>query len=228
MKKENHFYKENRKPGSFFFLSQMDYRILFTKGMLQLKRAIQNWKLHERVQNYKLEVEGPCHLVPLVYLIMERLLIQDGKSKGGDYASARTIARSSTLFPPAALPHRQQWETESVHPSSHGAGGAHPGILSAPRQPVPSHHRVQYVSPCTLSWLKLAGYTGPPTAPAQTLKSQLCWELWSSSGLLSPFVIMFNPADTCLGFETLLIKRDEKTFLSICIQILQINTMSPG
>lgn len=98
-----------------------------------------------------------------------------------------------------------------------------------PDSQCPPHHRVQYVGPCTLSWLKLAGYTGPLRAPAQTLKSQLCWELWSSSGLLSPspFVIMFNPTDTCLGFETLLIKRDEKTFLSICIQILQINTAGP-
>lgn len=164
MKKENHFYKENRKPGSFFFLSQMDYRILFTKGMLQLKRAIQNWKLHERVQNYKLEVEGPCHLVPLVYVIMERLLIQDGKSKGGDYASARTIARSSTLFPPAALPHRQQWETEAVHPSSHGAGGAHPGIPSAPRQPVPSPSQGSVCEPlhtllAQISWIHRASYS---------------------------------------------------------------------
>lgn len=76
-----------------------------------------------------------------------------------------------------------------------------------PDSQCPPHHKVQYVGPCTLSWLKLAG---PPTAPAQTLKSQLCWELWSSSGLLSPFVIMFNPTDTCLGFETLLITKEMK------------------
>lgn len=68
----------------------------------------------------------------------------------------------------------------------------------------------------TTSQLKLVGYMGPLAAPAPVLKFQLCWELLSSSLLLSPspFAIMFNPTDTCLGFGGLLIKRDEKTFFS--------------
>lgn len=51
---------------------------------------------------------------------------------------------------------------------------------------------------------------GPLAAPAPILKFQLCWELLSSSLLLSPspFVIMFNPTDTCLGSGGLLIKRE--------------------
>lgn len=64
----------------------------------------------------------------------------------------------------------------------------------------------------TTSRLKLVGYMGPPGAPALLLKFQPCWDLLSVSLLSpSPFVIMFNPTDTCLGFGGLLIKRDEKT-----------------
>ena len=78
----------------------------------------------------------------------------------------------------------------------------------------PPRWKDEYVGLHTTSWLKLVGYMGPLAAPAPILKFQLCWELLSSSLLLSPspFVIMFNPTDTCLGFGGLLIKRDEKTF----------------
>lgn len=81
---------------------------------------------------YKGKVAGPCHLLPLFNLIIEQLLIHDDMPKGGDYASGFTMARSGTLFPPPGARQRQQWETESVHSSSHGVEGAHPGIPSAP------------------------------------------------------------------------------------------------
>lgn len=137
--------------------------------------------------------------------------------KEGDYACACTMVRSGTLFPVAGTQQRQQWAAGSGYPGSHGVEAGHPGIgptgcFCVHRLQCPPCWKGEYVGLHTTSGLKLVGSMGPLGAPAPILKFQLCWEFLSVSLLsLSPFVIMFNPTDTCLGFGGPLIKRDEKT-----------------